>query len=50
MSFVARLGWVSVALAGAGSLGVVALSRGETISSTWFLVAALCTYALGYRF
>ncbi|MBM4335235.1 MAG: carbon starvation protein A [Deltaproteobacteria bacterium] len=50
MSFVARLGWVAVALAGAGSLGVVALSRGETISSTWFLVAALCTYALGYRF
>jgi len=50
MSFVSRLGWVAVALAGAGSLGVVALSRGETISSTWFLVAALCTYALGYRF
>ena len=50
MSFVARLGWVAVALAGAGSLGTVALSRGETISSTWFLVAALCTYALGYRF
>jgi carbon starvation protein len=50
MSFVSRLGWVAVALAGAGSLGVVALSRGETISSTWFLVAAVCTYALGYRF
>ena len=50
MSFVARLGWLGVALTGAGSLGVVALSRGETISSTWFLVAALCTYALGYRF
>jgi carbon starvation protein len=50
MSFAARIGWVLVALAGAGSLGVVALSRGETISSTWFLVAALCTYALGYRF
>jgi len=50
MSFVARLGWVAVALAGAGSLGVVALSRGEHLSSTWFLVAALCTYALGYRF
>jgi carbon starvation protein len=50
MSFAARIGWVGVALAGAGSLGVVALARGETISSTWFLVAALCTYALGYRF
>jgi len=50
MTFVARLGWGCVALAGAGSLGVVAFARGETISSTWFLVAALCIYALGYRF
>ncbi len=50
MSNVSRIGWIGVALAGAGSLGVVALSRGETLSSTWFLVAALCTYALGYRF
>jgi carbon starvation protein len=50
MSNASRIGWVGVALAGAGSLGVIALSRGETLSSTWFLVAALCTYALGYRF
>ncbi|CAG0961225.1 Peptide transporter CstA [Myxococcaceae bacterium] len=44
------LAWLAVALAGAGSLGVIALGRGESISSTWFLVAALCTYAIGYRF
>jgi len=50
MSLASRLVWVGIALAGAGSLGVVALARGETISSTWFLVAALCVYALGYRF
>ncbi len=42
--------WITVALLGAGSLGVVAMSRGESLSSTWFLVAALCTYAIGYRF
>ena len=35
---------------GAGSLGVVALSRGEPVSAVWLLVAALCTYAIGYRF
>ena len=44
------LGWAAVALAGAVSLGVVATARGETLSSAWFLVAALCTYAVGYRF
>ena len=39
-----------VALAGAGALAVIATARGEPISSAWFLVAALCIYALGYRF
>jgi carbon starvation protein len=42
--------WVAVALLGAGALSVVALSRGEAVSSAWFLVAALCVYAVGYRF
>jgi len=47
---VSALGWLLVALAGAGALGVVALRRGESISAAWLLVAALCTYAIGYRF
>ncbi len=42
--------WIAVALLGAGSLAVVATTRGEALSSTWFLVAALCSYAIGYRF
>jgi carbon starvation protein len=42
--------WVAIALAGAGALAVIATVRGEPISSAWFLVAALCVYALGYRF
>src|SRR5262245_7424559 len=50
MKALAALGWALVACAGAGALGVVALARGETISSAWFLVAALCVYALGFRF
>ncbi|HZO10274.1 MAG TPA: carbon starvation CstA family protein [Myxococcota bacterium] len=50
MKLLAALGWALVACAGAGALGVIALSRGETISSAWFLVAALCVYALGFRF
>ncbi|MEE3623330.1 carbon starvation CstA family protein [Nitrospirillum sp. BR 11752] len=45
-----RLVWLIVALVGAGSLGVVALSRGESINALWVVVAALCTYTIAYRF
>jgi carbon starvation protein len=44
------LGWAAVACTGAGALAFVALARGEPISSAWFLVAAVCIYAIGYRF
>jgi len=50
MRVVAALGWLLVAIAGAGALGVLALRRGENVSAAWLLVAALCTYAIGYRF
>jgi carbon starvation protein len=46
----AGLGWTAVALAGAFAFGLIALRRGETISSFWLLTAAICTYAIGYRF
>jgi carbon starvation protein len=42
--------WGLVALAGAGAVGGIALHRGESINSVWFIVAALCVYAIGYRF
>ncbi len=45
-----KLLWAFVAVLGAVSLGVVALSRGETISASWLVVAALCVYLLAYRF
>ena len=44
------LAWVVVAIAGAVSLATVALRRGESINALWLVVAAACTYALGYRF
>ena len=50
MRGVRALAWVAVSLLGAGALAVIAIARGEPISSAWFLVAALCIYALGYRF
>jgi carbon starvation protein len=43
-------GWVGVALLGAWAYAVVALRRGEPINSAYLLVAALCSYAVGYRF
>jgi carbon starvation protein len=42
--------WLAVALLGAASLGGIALNRGETVNSFWFVTAAVCVYALGYRF
>src|SRR5579862_7736123 len=43
--------WLAVAAAGALALAAIELHRGEKgINATWLVVAALCTYALGYRF
>ena len=42
--------WVGVALLGAVGFGVLALSRGETISAGWLIVAGVCTYLVAYRF
>ncbi|HPA18849.1 MAG TPA: carbon starvation CstA family protein [Verrucomicrobiae bacterium] len=44
------LAWVLVSLAGAGSLAVVALARGESVSALWLVVAAFCAFAVSYRF
>jgi carbon starvation protein len=42
--------WVLVSLAGAGAFAVIALTRGESVNAAWLLTAAVCTYAVGYRF
>jgi len=42
--------WVLVSAIGAGAFGVIALSRGETISAAWLVVAGLCSYAVAYRY
>src|SRR6185437_9115648 len=42
--------WLSVAAAGALAFATIALHRGEQISALWLVTAALCTYAVGYRF
>ncbi|SFV26210.1 carbon starvation CstA family protein [Hyphomicrobium facile] len=45
-----NLTWIAVAVLGAISLAIVALSRGETINAIWLVSAAICSYLLAYRY
>src|SRR5438477_6216848 len=42
--------WSFISAIGAASFAWLALSRGEPVNAAWLLVAALCTYAVAYRF
>ena len=42
--------WLAVALLGAAAYATIALRRAEPVNSVYLLVAALSTYAIGYRF
>ncbi len=42
--------WGATSAFGAAAFAVLALSRGETVNAAWLLTAAVCTYAVGYRF
>jgi carbon starvation protein len=50
MAFRDRLLWAGVALLGAISFGIVALSRGESVNAAWLVIAAVCIYFIAYRF
>src|SRR2546429_4584360 len=42
--------WTAVAITGTLAIGIVALHRGEQINALWLVVAAVATYAVGYRY
>jgi carbon starvation protein len=42
--------WGVIAALGAVGFAVMALKRGESINAIWLLTAAVCVYAIGYRF
>ncbi|MCI0653639.1 MAG: carbon starvation protein A [Methylococcaceae bacterium] len=42
--------WIFTGCLGATALGGIALHRGESINALWFITAAVCVYAIGYRF
>ncbi len=43
-------GWLAVCFAGAASLAILALARGEQVSALWMVIASVCVFALAYRF
>jgi carbon starvation protein len=47
---VAPLLWFALAVLGAFAYATIALKRGEPVNSAYLLIAALCTYTIGYRF
>lgn len=42
--------WLAVGLLGLFALSTIALSRGESINALWLITAAVCIYAIAYRF
>ncbi len=42
--------WSSVSALGVAALAVLALARGEPVSALWMVVAAVCVFAVAYRF
>ena len=46
----AKLFWILVSALGACAYWMLALGRGEPLNSAYILIAALCSYAIGYRF
>jgi carbon starvation protein len=39
-----------IAMLGAAAWAIIAFARGESVNAVWFVVAAICTYIVGYRF
>jgi carbon starvation protein len=42
--------WTLVVALGVGAIAVLAWSRGEPVSALWMVVAAVCVFAVSYRF
>ncbi len=43
-------GWSAVVLLGTVSVAMLAWGRGESVSALWMVVAAVCVFAVAYRF
>jgi carbon starvation protein len=45
-----HLVWAAISVLAAFALAGIALNRGEPVNSVWLVVAAVCTYLVGFRF
>ena len=45
-----RVLFAVIALVGAGSWAMIAFARGESVNAVWFVLAAVATYIVAYRF
>ncbi len=50
MQWISRLMWIAAACLGAWAISLIATTRGESINAIWFVIAAVCVYAIAYRF
>ena len=50
MKLVGHIVWGAVSILAALCLSGIAIHRGEPINSMWIVIAAVCTYAVGFRF
>ena len=42
--------WITLALLGTAAIAGIAFNRGESINALWLITAAVCIYAIAYRF
>ncbi|MDZ4816115.1 MAG: carbon starvation CstA family protein [Verrucomicrobiota bacterium] len=42
--------WLSISLLGATSVAFICMAQNQPINALWFVTAALCTFAISYRF
>lgn len=42
--------WIAITLLGTTGWAILAIFRGEEVNTIWFVITAVCTYAIGYRF
>ncbi len=47
---ISKLLWIVVAVLGTAAFAGIALHRGESINALWMITAAICIYAIAYRF
>jgi len=49
-TYLKNIVWFAVAMLGAYALSGIAFNRGESINALWIVTAAVCIYAIAYRF